>query len=141
MNDEINNFNLRVYGLLIRNQKILISKEHFRGRELIKYPGGGLEYGEGIEDCLHREWREETGMTIRINRLYYITDYFIQSAFCPQDQIVSFYYLIESEDAVPTKNLEHYVEWFPLKNPDSIEPGFTFAQDKKVFELLQTSHI
>jgi len=46
-------FNVRVYGLLINDrQEILISDEQEYGIQFTKFPGGGLEYGEGLTDGL-----------------------------------------------------------------------------------------
>ena len=43
-------FNVRVYGLLINDQnQILISDEQEYGMQFSKFPGGGLEYGEGSD--------------------------------------------------------------------------------------------
>lgn len=138
MNDAINNFNIRVYGLLVQNDQVLISREVFQNKNLIKFPGGGLEYGESIKKCLHREWQEETGVTIQIHSLFYFTEHFIQSAFNPKDQIISFYYLVSTKEPIPLQTNEHKMEWVDL-NDKKIE--LTFSQDKKVFQLLQSGNI
>lgn len=97
---KLNQFNLRVYGLLTdpEKQKILVCDEIRLGRKFTKFPGGGLEFGEGISDCLKREWKEETGMNIRIDALFYINDFLQVSAFKNTDQIISIYYLISSDE-------------------------------------------
>ena len=51
--------NLRVYGLLFRNGKILISAETVAGRDILKFPGGGVESEETPEEALVREFKEE----------------------------------------------------------------------------------
>ena len=52
----MNRFNIRVYGLLINEQKqVLVSDELIRGSYITKFPGGGLEFGEGTRNCLQRE--------------------------------------------------------------------------------------
>lgn len=54
-------FTLRAYGLLLDQGRVLVSDELIRGQRITKFPGGGLEYGEGLKDCLVREVREELG--------------------------------------------------------------------------------
>ena len=86
-------FNLRVYGILINNKKqILVADEYVRGGLYTKFPGGGLEFGEGTRDCLKRELKEELGIEAEIGEHIYTTDYFQMSAFRPEDQIISIYY-------------------------------------------------
>ena len=53
-------FNVRVYGLLFNEDNhILISDEEEYGFQFSKFPGGGLEYGEGLIDALKRDFIEE----------------------------------------------------------------------------------
>lgn len=142
MNSLINHFNIRVYGLLVKEQKVLICEEEFHGKNLFKFPGGGVEYGEGIKEALIRECVEEMGAVIEIGELIYFTDYFIQSAFDERDQLISFYYFIHTGEEIPTTKDEHHFSWISIdqKNPDFlIKPGFTFPQDQKVFEMLLES--
>ena len=59
----MNKFNLRVYGILInKNNEVLLSSELRFEKPMIKFPGGGLEFGEGLVDCLKREFQEECGI-------------------------------------------------------------------------------
>ena len=86
-------FNIRVYALLINDRKqILVADEYIRGGLYTKFPGGGLEFGEGTRDCLKRELKEELGIEAEIGDHIYTTDYFQMSAFRPEDQIISIYY-------------------------------------------------
>lgn len=88
-------FNIRVYGVLINDQKqVLVSDELVRGMYLTKFPGGGLELGEGTRDCLKREFMEELNLKIDTGDHIYTTDYFQQSAFNPDHQILSIYYYV-----------------------------------------------
>jgi 8-oxo-dGTP diphosphatase len=86
-------FNLRVYGILVNDKKqVLVSDEYIRGNYYTKFPGGGLEFGEGTRDCLQREFMEEMGLRVEIGDHIYTTDYFQMSAFNPDHQIISIYY-------------------------------------------------
>jgi ADP-ribose pyrophosphatase YjhB (NUDIX family) len=89
----MNLFNIRVYGILINEQKqVLVSDEFIRGSYYTKFPGGGLEFGEGTRDCLKREFKEEMDLEVEIGDHIYTTDFFQMSAFNPEHQIVSIYY-------------------------------------------------
>jgi len=89
-------FNLRVYGVWINSVgEVLLTEEKVGSRVFVKFPGGGLEYGEGLLDCLKREWKEETGMDLISLDHYYTTDFFQASAFHPRQQVVSVYYRVE----------------------------------------------
>ena len=104
----IDRFTIRVYGILFdENKRVLLSDEFIRGDYFTKFPGGGMEFGEGTRDCLRREFKEETGLDIIVGEHIYTTDYYQQSAFNPNDQIISIYYFVHAEDtgslAVKTK--------------------------------------
>jgi 8-oxo-dGTP diphosphatase len=91
-------FNIRIYGVLIDNNKrVLVSDEYIRGGFFTKFPGGGLEFGEGTRDCLKREFKEETGLDVEIGEHIYTTDFFQISAFNNNDQIISIYYLVHGD--------------------------------------------
>ena len=94
------NFNIRVYGILVNEKKqVLVADEYIRGGLYTKFPGGGLEFGEGTRDCLKRELKEELGIEAEIGDHLYTTDFFQMSAFRPDDQIISIYYFVkQSED-------------------------------------------
>ena len=86
-------FNLRVYGILTGSDgEILVSDEYIRGNYYTKFPGGGLEFGEGTRDCLKREFKEEMNLEVEVLDHIYTTDFFQLSAFNPGDQIISIYY-------------------------------------------------
>ena len=94
----INRFTIRVYGILLDEEKrILVSDEFIRGDYFTKFPGGGLEIGEGTRDCLKREFKEETGLDVTVGDHIYTTDYFQPSAFNANDQIISIYYFVQAE--------------------------------------------
>jgi 8-oxo-dGTP pyrophosphatase MutT (NUDIX family) len=91
----MSHFNIRVYGLLINERKqVLVADEYIRGGYYTKFPGGGLEFGEGTRDCLRREFMEEMNLKVTVDAHIYTTDYFQLSAFNPGHQILSIYYYV-----------------------------------------------
>jgi len=103
----MNRFNLRVYGVLINDKKqVLVSDEYIRGGYYTKFPGGGLEFGEGTRDCLAREFMEEMNLKVEVGEHIYTTDYFQMSAFNPEHQIISIYYYAKAleEITVPLRD-------------------------------------
>lgn len=94
-------FNVRVYGILINEQKqVLVSDEYIRGNYYTKFPGGGLELGEGTRDCLKREFKEEMDLDVEIGEHLYTTDFYQVSAFNPAHQIISIYYLVKALEGI-----------------------------------------
>ncbi len=94
----ITKITIRVYGILFdKNKRVLLSDEFIRGDYFTKFPGGGLELGEGTRDCLKREFKEETGLDVTVGEHIYTTDYYQQSAFNASDQIISIYYFVQTD--------------------------------------------
>ncbi|MEO6135169.1 MAG: NUDIX domain-containing protein [Ginsengibacter sp.] len=94
-------FNVRVYGIMINDQQqILVSDEFIRGKYYTKFPGGGLEMGEGTRECLKREFQEEMNLEIEVTQHLYTTDFYQQSAFNPEHQIISIYYYVRALEPI-----------------------------------------
>jgi ADP-ribose pyrophosphatase YjhB (NUDIX family) len=141
-------YNLRVYALIINEkQEILLSDEYQLDMKMVKYPGGGMEYGEGTIDCLQREAREEFGQPLINIRHFYTTDYYQPALFFKNTQLISIYYLADfSEDIrfrvsrkpfdIPEmKNGQQSFRWAVLS--DIRQEDLTFPVDRKVLRLLQ----
>jgi 8-oxo-dGTP diphosphatase len=93
--------NVRVYGLLINEQQqILVSDELIKEKKYTKFPGGGLEFGEGTIECVQREFIEEMNLKIEVVNHFYTTDFFQQSAFNPTHQIIAIYYLVKAIEPI-----------------------------------------
>jgi ADP-ribose pyrophosphatase YjhB (NUDIX family) len=146
-------FNVRVYGVLLdENNRLLVSDEFIRGKYITKLPGGGLEIGEGTRDCLQREFKEETGLDVKVGEHLYTTDFFQISAFNHKDQIISIYYYVHpiSPLALDVKEkpfdfAPHQVadpqgesEVFRWINWENIHPdSMTLPIDRVVMELIR----
>jgi len=119
----IKRFNVRVYGLLINeHQEILVTDEVFsNGNRATKFPGGGLELGEGLIDGLMREFVEEANIKVRIVKHFYTTDFFQPSFFDTDSQIISVYYICESDEwqKVKISNLKYDFEVKPGQEAES----------------------
>ncbi|OLY92654.1 NUDIX domain-containing protein [Cnuella takakiae] len=96
--------NLRVYGILINEQnQLLVTDELIRGMRITKFPGGGLEFGEGTRNCLAREFMEEMNLKVEVLEHLYTTDFFQESAFRPGDQIISIYYKVRALEPIKVR--------------------------------------
>jgi 8-oxo-dGTP diphosphatase len=139
-------FNVRVYGILINDAgEVLISDEQEYGMRFTKFPGGGLEFGEGLIDGLKREFVEECNINVDVISHFYTTDFYIKSAF-NDSQIISVYYLVKNIDRINFTiktvvfdfdgdgDVLQAFRWVKLTdlNPDN----FIFPTDKRVVELL-----
>jgi len=92
---------VRVYGILINeNKQVLVSDELIRGGYYTKFCGGGLEKGEGTIECLIREFNEEMGLRIEVLDHLYTTDFYQQSAFNAEHQILSIYYYVKATESI-----------------------------------------
>jgi 8-oxo-dGTP diphosphatase len=142
-------FNVRVYGLLINNDnEILISDEQEYGMRFTKFPGGGLELGEGLIDGLKREFAEECNVEIEVLSHFYTTDFFVKSAF-NNSQVISVYYLVKNKEplnlAIKTIVFDFEGEgdvlqafrWVKLTDLGTEE--FPFPTDQHVVKLLMNT--
>ena len=143
MTTETNRYNIRVYGIIMNAKgDVLVADECRNGVSFTKFPGGGLEWGEGLSDCLKRELREELGIEAEIGELFYVNDFFQRSAFRETDQLISFYYgvfgykgqIATSTHAVPLTEEGEKFRWVPMKK---LKPEMmTYPVDKVVAEQL-----
>jgi len=140
-------FNVRVYGLLINEKdEVLISDEQEYGMQFSKFPGGGLEYGEGLIDGLKREFLEECFADVEVLDHFYTTDFFVKSAF-NDTQVISVYYKVKN---ITPLNLTFRVRPFDFQGDGDILQEFrwvklselqagdvTFPTDQHVVKLLK----
>lgn len=142
----VKHFNVRVYGILILNNKVLVCDELIKGHPITKFPGGGLEHGEGTINCLKREFMEETGQEVEVTEHFYTTDFFQRSAYNSQHQIISIYYLVKPVDKFIVKSTENvfdfgsnteYIQTFRWMDIKAISgKDFTLPIDKVVGDLI-----
>jgi 8-oxo-dGTP diphosphatase len=139
-------FNVRVYGILINDNKLLVSDEYIKGMNITKLPGGGLEFGEGTIDCVVREFKEELDLDVEVISHFYTTDFFVHSAFNTNSQVISIYYKVKAKgplnfktsgkvfDFLKKEEGAQSLRWVDCKTLS--EADFTFVIDKRVGDML-----
>ncbi len=141
----LSKFNIRVYGILINeNQEVLLADEHRFKTAFTKFPGGGLEFGEGLADGLKREFREELNLKIEVGDLFYVNEFLQTSKFDESYQLISLYYFITCGDfdsiktrtsnAPLTSDGEEF-RWLPIEKLK--KEMMTFPIDQVVAEKLK----
>lgn len=143
-------FNVRVYGLLVnQHNEVLVSDEEEYGFRFSKFPGGGLEFGEGLIDGLKREFMEECDAEIEVLSHFYTTDFFEKSSF-NDSQVISVYYLVKEKaplllafkdtiyDFDGSGEILQAFRW--VKIEDLNIEDITFKTDKTVAQLLKNQY-
>lgn len=140
-------FTVRVYGLFVNSHnQVLVVDEVQLDTHMTKFPGGGLEFGEGTLECLKREAMEEMNQPIEVDAHFYTTDYFQPAFFYDNMQLISIYYRASfigpqvfnastrPFDFAGKKNGNMSFRWIDARDlhPDI----FTFPVDKKVAMML-----
>lgn len=146
-------FNVRVYGIMINdNRQVLVMDEYIRGGYYTKFPGGGLEFGEGTLECMVREWQEELQQSIEVVEHIYTTDFFQISAFDNESQIISIYYLVKPLSPFVARVSDKPFDFEIPEGKDEVEGGrwinwndfssevITLPIDKVVADLVKTKY-
>jgi len=142
-------FIIRVYGIVVNSKnEVLITDEFHLGMKMTKFPGGGLHFGEGLLDCLKREFKEECNdQEIKILKHFYTTDYFQKALFYKNHQLISIYYLVDlvpplkfriSEKPFDFEEIKDGNQSFRWKNIIEMDENeFTFPIDRLVVKILK----
>ena len=133
----IDKINIRVYAIYLNEKNELIAlDEGYAGEKLIKLPGGGLEFGEGTIECLHREFAEELNLKIEVLEHFYTQEDFLVSRFRENEQLLTIYYtvnILNLEDLNILDDSIENVKWISLHE----ENPLPLPIDKIVFQKLK----
>jgi 8-oxo-dGTP diphosphatase len=131
--------------------QVLLVHERMPTMEFTKFPGGGLEFGEGTKDCLIREFKEETGLDVEVIKHLYTTDFFQQSAFRKSDQLIAVYYLLkplsdcsqlpQDEIIIDIDGRKEYLRFFWVDFKDLSPDLVTFPIDKLLISKIKTEEL
>ena len=96
--DENGKFRLRVSGIILKNNKILVHEtQKFKGYCL---PGGHVEVGESTKQAILREMKEELNIDVKIIDLFCINENIYDTEGITNQEI-NYYYKLENLDFLP----------------------------------------
>lgn len=111
-----------VRGIIERDGKYLIIHSKYGD---YKFPGGGMEQGETLEQTLEREIKEETGYQLKLDSVGEVILVHEKRKGNPEDilEMDSYYYYCDVEQEASEQNLDDYekeydyqVEWLPIQD-------------------------
>lgn len=88
------NIRIRVAGILVRDEQILLVRHEKDGRSYWLIPGGGVDFGESAEKALIREFQEEVGLEIKVGKLVLVHDSIPPNR---HRQVLNLYFLVKAE--------------------------------------------
>ena len=92
--DRLTQFRVAVYGILVRDGKVLLTNTRVPSGIITNFPGGGLELGEAPVEAVEREFREETTISVMVEDLLFCTQRFQQNPEYPHEQLIHLYYRV-----------------------------------------------
>ena len=125
-------FSYRVAGICLRNGRVLLQTTTGEDRSFA-FPGGHVSFGDTNEQTLIREFREETGLDIRVGELKWVAEIFFPwgEKTCHQ---ICLYYLVEVQDESVTaegkfigreqlegRNFDLEFHWVPIEQVKKLE--------------------
>lgn len=113
-------FRPSIYALVLKDNAILLNPQ-FDGWD---FPGGGINLGETLDDALEREVREETGLSVKRDKLLYVdSDFYLHPGTKKYFQSIHLYYTGKDvAGEISTDNFDahergylHKAEWVPIE--------------------------
>ena len=65
---------VRVAGILIENNKILLIEHKKNDKKYWLIPGGGVDWGESTAEALIREYKEETNLDVTVDKFLFLSE-------------------------------------------------------------------
>ncbi len=133
----IDKINVRVYATIVKDKKVLVLHEEYVGEQLMKFPGGGLEFGESVLECVQRELDEELNIKVKNIEHLYTQENFLVSKFRNSEQLLTIYYLAEMIDENELLILDPCIDKIEWVSLETEENPFPLPIDKIVFDVLK----
>lgn len=102
---------VRVGGLLVRDGAVLLAAHRGLlpgGAAFWSPPGGGWVFGESLKEALQREFREETGLAVRVGRQLHLHEFRRGDL-----QALEIFFEVIADDPTATPQLGHDSEHAP----------------------------
>lgn len=135
---------IRPATIVIKEDKLLLVKSDYNGNIFYLLPGGGMEFGETVEEAAIRETLEETGEEIKIIKPVYINEYIDNKD--KSKRVINLFFLSEivKEDKSKLTNdggKIKSIEWVDLDNLKNInlKPDFLKNLKKNLNEDFKNS--
>ena len=127
---------IRTATIVIKDEKVLLVSSKYKDEEFYLFPGGGMKFGETIEEAAVRETFEETGVKVKIKDLFHVNEYIHSKDW--NKRSVSIFFIAEVVEILePTTNDEgkiKEVKWIKLSDLDNYD-----IKPKRIVEMIKTS--
>ena len=138
-------FKYRVSGILVVNNKVLTVK--IANNNFYCLPGGHVEMFENTRHAAIREFEEETGIKVDIDRLTFICENFFSGNLGKMHEL-GFYYLLSPNSKVETKDFELIekdkegdvslkFKWMDVDNVENFKPDYLIERIKSLPKNLE----
>lgn len=117
-----NRFNCRVNGICIKDNKIFLSK--LKADKYWTFVGGKVEFGEATDNAILREYKEEVGVDLQIDKLLALIENFFELRGDSWHQYIFFYQLRDDNNALEFFEGEREIE----DNKDAIYRWFDLSE-------------
>ena len=105
----------RASGIIVKNNKISLMRQIYKGEDFYNLPGGGLEDNETLEQTCKREIKEEFNINVKIGRLIYILDTPSRLNFVFECKYLSGKIKLGGPEKIRMKdNDKYFVEWIDI---------------------------
>lgn len=85
---------IRAAGILVKDGKILLVRHEKNDKSYWLVPGGGVDFGETVEQAVIREYQEEVGLPIKVGPMVLVHD---SIPLNKHRQVLNIYFMVTAE--------------------------------------------